>query len=421
MYSWAPVDVPRLPASQGIPDRLRLYDTASQTLVEVGPAVGEARMYVCGITPYDATHLGHANTYVTFDLINRVWRDLGVTVNYTQNVTDVDDPLLERARATGRDWEELAEDQTELFRSDMVHLRVIPPTHYVGAVESIPSVVALIEKLLPSGLVYQVDDPEHPDWYFQSIAAPGFGEISHLDEQQMIDLFAERGGDPQRPGKRHPLDCLLWRFTRPDEPSWTSPLGAGRPGWHIECTAIALDRLGPAFDVQGGGSDLVFPHHEMCGAEAAVASGHPMATAYVHSGMVALDGEKMSKSKGNLELVSRLRNKGADPAAIRLALLAHHYRSNWEWTPADLERAEERLRLWRSVLNNGACLPAGESIAQLRRALRDDLDAPRALGVVDAWAAASLAVDGDDSEGAADMVEAVDALLGVRLEPLDAR
>ncbi|MDO5067075.1 MAG: cysteine--1-D-myo-inosityl 2-amino-2-deoxy-alpha-D-glucopyranoside ligase [Propionibacteriaceae bacterium] len=418
MYSWAPVDVPRLPSSDGVPDRLRLYDTSSRALVEVGPASGRARMYVCGITPYDATHLGHANTYVTFDLINRVWRDLGLEVNYTQNVTDVDDPLLERARDTGRDWEELAEDQTELFRSDMVHLRVIPPTHYVGAVESIPGVVTLIEQLLPSGLVYQVDDPEHPDWYFQTVAAPGFGEVSRLEEQQMIDLFAERGGDPERPGKRHPLDCLLWRFSREGEPSWTSPLGPGRPGWHIECTAIALDRLGPAFDVQGGGSDLVFPHHEMCAAEAAVASGQPMAKCYVHSGMVALDGEKMSKSKGNLELVSRLRNKGANPMAIRLALLAHHYRSDWEWTPADLEQAEQRLQLWRSVLNNGTSLPAAETIAELRRAMRNDLDAPRALAVVDTWAAASLAVEGDDCEGIAQLAEAVDALLGIRLEPL---
>ncbi|RRD06559.1 cysteine--1-D-myo-inosityl 2-amino-2-deoxy-alpha-D-glucopyranoside ligase [Arachnia propionica] len=418
MYSWAPVDVPRLPASSGIPDRLRLFDTASQRLVEVGPARGEARIYVCGITPYDATHLGHANTYVTFDLVNRVWRDLGLEVNYTQNVTDVDDPLLERARETGQDWEELAEDQTELFRSDMVHLRVIPPTHYVGAVESIPDVATLIEKLLPSGLVYQVDDPEHPDWYFQTAAAPGFGSVSGLDEQQMIELFAERGGDPGRPGKRHPLDCLLWRFARPEEPSWTSPLGPGRPGWHIECTAIALDRLGPAFDVQGGGSDLVFPHHEMCAAEAVVASGRPMATAYVHSGMVALDGEKMSKSKGNLELVSRLRNKGADPMAIRLALLAHHYRSDWEWTPAELERAEQRLALWRSVLNNGTGLPVHETIAEVRSALRDDLDAPRALAAVDTWAAASLAVEGDDPEGIEHLAEAVDALLGIRLQTL---
>lgn len=418
MYSWAPVDVPNLPPSDGVPTRLRLHDTATGKPVEVGPSTGEARMYVCGITPYDATHLGHANTYLAFDLIHRVWLDLGLRVNYTQNVTDVDDPLLERARDTGRDWEELAEDQTELFRSDMEHLRVIPPTHYVGAVESIPSVVALIEQLLPSGLVYQVDDPEHPDWYFQTAAAPGFGAISHLDEAEMIELFTERGGDPDRPGKRHPLDCLLWRCTRPGEPSWASSLGPGRPGWHIECTAIALDRLGSAFDVQGGGSDLSFPHHEMCSAEAVVASGQPLATAFVHSGMVALHGEKMSKSKGNLELVSRLRNKGAHPMAIRLALLGHHYRSDWEWTTADLTAATERLDLWRSVINNGVSLPATESIAELRRALRDDLDAPRALGVVDTWAAASLAIDGDDSTGIREMVAAVDALLGVRLDLL---
>ncbi len=418
MYPWAPVEVPKISPSQGVPEKLSLTDSMSGELVAVGPEEGTARMYVCGITPYDATHLGHANTYLAFDLIGRVWRDLGLEVNYTQNVTDVDDPLLERARETGRDWEELAEDQIELFRSDMVGLRVIPPTHYVGAVESIPSVLRLIEGLLPSGLVYQVDDSEHPDWYFETAAAPGFGRISHLGEAEMIKLFAERGGDPDRPGKRHPLDCLLWRFARPDEPSWGSPLGPGRPGWHIECTAIALEHLGVQFDVQGGGSDLAFPHHDMCDAEAVVATGQPLAQAVVHSGMVALQGEKMSKSKGNLELVSRLRNKGADPMAIRLALLDHHYRSDWEWTDAELEQANQRLARWRSVLNNDATLPAADTIAEIRKALRSDLDAPRALAAVDAWVAASLAVEGDDATGGAEIAAAVDALLGIKLDTL---
>ena len=255
-------------------------------------------MYVCGITPYDATHLGHANTYVTFDLVNRAWRDLGLPVRYVQNVTDVDDPLLERAEATGQDWEELAEGQTELFRSDMAALRVIPPDHYVGAVESIPCVVELIEKLLPTGLVYQVEDPEHPDWYFNTAGAPGFGEVSHYDEERMAKIFAERGGDPERPGKRHPLDCLLWRFARPGEPSWTSALGSGRPGWHIECTAISLHYLGPCFDVQGGGTDLIFPHHEMCAAESCAVTGAPMAAAYVHSRRVTWSWSAGSVSRG---------------------------------------------------------------------------------------------------------------------------
>ena len=415
MYSWAPVAIPSLPPSAGVPQQLRLHDSATSKTIPVGPAEGTAGMYVCGITPYDATHLGHANTYVIFDLINRAWRDLGLEVTYVQNVTDVDDPLLERAQATGQAWEELAEEQTELFRSDMTHLRVIPPSHYVGAVESIPCVAELIERLLPTGLVYQVDDPEHPDWYFNSVGAPGFGTVSHYDEERMICVFAERGGDPDRPGKRHPLDCLLWRFSREGEPSWTSPLGDGRPGWHIECTAISLKWLGPSFDLQGGGSDLIFPHHEMCAAESAAATGEPMAKAYVHSGMVGLGGEKMSKSKGNLELVSRLRMKGADPMAIRLALLSRHYRSDWEWTPELLEQATQRLATWRSLRQLPATRPAAEVIAELRRALRNDIDAPLALQVIDDWAAGSLAGGGDDPDGFRQVATAADALLGVAL------
>ena len=415
MYSWAPVEIPSIPSSQDVPRRLRLHDSSSARTIPVGPAEGEARIYVCGITPYDATHLGHASTYLTFDLVNRVWRDLGLKVNYVQNVTDVDDPLLERAAATGQDWEELAEDQTELFRSDMTALRIIPPDHYVGAVESIPCVVELIEKLLSTGLVYQVEDPEHPDWYFNTADAPDFGEISHYDEERMLKIFAERGGDPERPGKRHPLDCLLWRFARPGEPSWTSALGDGRPGWHIECTAIALHHLGPCFDVQGGGTDLVFPHHEMCAAEARAVTGVPMAGAYVHSGMVALDGEKMSKSRGNLELVSRLRQRGADPMAIRLALLGQHYRSDWEWESQLLERATRRLSAWRALRDIPATRPTEEVIAEMRRALRNDLDAPLALDIVDDWAAASIESGGWEADGYARISSAVDALLGVKL------
>ncbi len=415
MYAWPPVAIPCLPASPDVPQQLRIFDTSTSKTIPVGPSQGTARIYVCGITPYDATHLGHANTYLTFDLINRVWRDLGLEVTYVQNVTDVDDPLLERAQATGQDWEELAEGQTELFRTDMSLLRVIPPDHYVGAVESIPSVVTLIEQLLPTGLVYQVDDPEHPDWYFNTAQAPGFGQVSGWDELRMIRIFEERGGDPQRPGKRHPLDCLLWRFAREGEPSWASPLGAGRPGWHIECTAIAINHLGAHFDIQGGGSDLIFPHHEMCAAEAHAATGQPMAKAYVHSGMVALDGEKMSKSKGNLELVSRLRQQGAEPMAIRLALLSQHYRSDWEWTPDQLATATRRLALWRSVQERGAALPAGPVIAELRRALRRDLDAPLALQLVDDWATASISGEGDDPKAFSELSIAVDALLGIAL------
>ncbi|MEL4503922.1 cysteine--1-D-myo-inosityl 2-amino-2-deoxy-alpha-D-glucopyranoside ligase [Luteococcus sp. H138] len=416
MKAWPAPQIPQLDvATPSAPQRLQVHDTARSRLVKAGPASGTARLYVCGITPYDATHLGHANTYVTFDLLNRVWRDLGLTVRYAQNVTDVDDPLLERAQATGQDWTELAEDQTQLFRTDMEALRVIPPDDYIGAVESIPEVVSLLEAMKPTGTIYQVDDPEHPDWYFSCNLAPGFGQVGRLSEDEMIAKFTEMGGDPQRPGKKHPLDCLVWRMERPGEPAWESSLGRGRPGWHIECTAIALQYLGPHFDVQGGGSDLAFPHHEMCAAEGTVATEQAFAEVYLHSGMVALDGEKMSKSKGNLELVSRLRGQGHDPMAIRLALLGHHYRSNWEWTADDLAAAERRLAAWREAAALPTAAPATPVIEAARAALRTDLDAPAALSEIDAWAQASLAGEGQDDAASAQLADFVDAVLGIRL------
>ena len=408
MKAWT---APHVPTLASAPGSVRVHDTALDGLVAIDPANNEARFYVCGITPYDATHLGHANTYVAYDLLYRALLDCGYRVNYTQNVTDVDDPLLERAAETGVDWEELALDQVNLFREDMTALRVLPPRHYIGAVEAIPAVVELIEALQLAGAVYRVDDDEYPDWYFEVRRAPGFGRLSKLTDEEAFEVFAERGGDPERPGKKDPLDCLVWRLERPGEPAWESRLGRGRPGWHIECTAIALQHLGADFDVQGGGSDLIFPHHEMCAAEGAVATRQPFAQAYVHSGMVGLHGEKMSKSKGNLVLVSRLRASGADPMAIRLGLLAHHYRADWEWTADSLREAQHRLERWRDAVARPAAPASEPLIAALRSALRTDLDAPAALAAVDAWAEAS----GDDPDAGPAVAEALDALLGVRL------
>jgi L-cysteine:1D-myo-inositol 2-amino-2-deoxy-alpha-D-glucopyranoside ligase len=376
---------------------------------------GLARMYVCGITPYDATHIGHANTYVTFDLLNRIWRDTGSVVEYVQNVTDVDDPLLERATATGVDWQQLAEQQTDLFRADMTALNVLPPEHYIGAVESIDLVVGAIATLRERGAIYAVDDAEHPDLYFARGTDAGFGSLSHLSDEEALALFAERGGDPDRPGKRDPLDCLVWRQQRPGEPGWDSPYGQGRPGWHIECTALALELLGSDFDVQGGGRDLIFPHHEMCAAEARVATGQDFAKAYLHAGMVGLDGEKMSKSRGNLVCVSRLSESGVDPMAIRLALLSHHYRDDWMWTDHELDHAVDRLDRWREAVRLDAGLNAEEVLVQVRAALAHDLDAPTALAAVDAWAGASTSIDGDDTDAPALVARLCDSLLGVRL------
>ena len=412
MKSWSSPSLPSpVPGTRAI---LTAYDTASGAVVPIGPASGTARLYVCGITPYDATHMGHAFTYVTFDLLNRAWRDAGLAVAYTQNVTDVDDPLLERATATGVDWIQLAEDQTDLFRKDMTALRVIPPKTYAGAVESIPEVIALIQRLAHAGYVYQVDD-EYPDWYFTTNRAQDFGEVSSYDRAQMLEVFAERGGDPDRAGKRDALDCLVWRMARDGEPSWDSPLGRGRPGWHIECTAIALESLGETFDVQGGGTDLVFPHHEMCAAEGSAVTGKPFASAYVHVAMVGLDGEKMSKSKGNLVLVSRLREEGVDPMAIRLVLLSHHHLTEWSWTRTDLDAGIERLAAWRSAVSGGASVDAAETIAAVRAAVADDLHADRALELIDAWASASALADTDAPGARNEMRTVIDGLLGVAL------
>jgi len=408
MRSWSSPVVPSLDElGLGSGPAVAVHDTSSRTVAAVDPAT-HARLYVCGITPYDATHMGHAATYLTFDLLQRSWRDRGLDVTYTQNVTDVDDPLLERATALGIDWVKLAESETQLFREDMTALRIIPPAHYVGAVESIELVVDLVERLRDAGAVYEVDD----DLYFDVHADPGFGLVSGFDEETMLRIFPQRGGDPDRAGKKHPLDCLLWQAERPGEPAWDTRLGRGRPGWHIECAAIALDHLGTAFDVQGGGSDLVFPHHEMSASEATVATHEPFAGAYVHAGMVGYEGEKMSKSKGNLVLVSKLRSAGHDPMAVRLALLAHHYRSDWEWFAEEIDVAEARLARWREAVTRESGPSGQDLVDRIRAALTNDLDAPAALAAVDAWAADDAA---DDAAAPATARAAIDALLGVAL------
>jgi L-cysteine:1D-myo-inositol 2-amino-2-deoxy-alpha-D-glucopyranoside ligase len=396
MESWP---APHLPVLPGRGNALRVHDTASGSVVETAPG-GTAGLYVCGITPYDATHLGHAATYVAFDVLQRVWRDGGHAIRYVQNVTDVDDPLLERARAAGEDWRELAEREINLFREDMIALRVLPADYYVGAVEAMQDIIALI------------------DLYFPASADPAFGSIAHLTGDEMIALSRERGGDPDRPGKKDPVDCLLWQSQRQGDPVWPSPFGPGRPGWHIECAAIALRYLGMGFDIQGGGTDLIFPHHEFGASEGQVATGSaPYAKAYVHAGMVGFGGEKMSKSKGNLILVSRLRHDGVDPMALRLALLAHHYRTDWEWTDGAITESVERLGRWRAAVSSPDGHDAAPVLAALRERLSDDLDCPGALAAVDAWADAQLADGSGGSDAGAPGVvsRAVDALLGVAL------
>ena len=435
-----------LPGSGPAP---RLHDTASGELVlaAAGPV---ATLYACGITPYDATHMGHAATYTAWDLLVRAWLDARpetpeasetqgrYTVVYVQNVTDVDDPLLERAERDGEDWRELARRETQRYREDMEALRVLPPTHLIGAVEALPVIERFTARMADRGALYNVDE----DVYFARSADPGFGSLSGpgtacgYGPAEMAELAAERGGDPDRPGKKDPLDVLVWRAERPGEPAWDSRFGRGRPGWHVECAAIATKYLGDSFDVQAGGSDLVFPHHEMSASHARVAlspADHPFARVYVHAGMVSYHGEKMSKSLGNLVFVSRLLADGVDPMAIRMALLAHHYRSDWEWTDAVLGDAQARLARWRAALARAEAAapeavtpgvaPAATAemvLSGVRARMRDDLDAPGALAIVDHWADTLVAepptrITAEDLAGARLVTATVDALLGISL------
>lgn len=440
MESWRRADVPVLPGNGPAP---RLHDTATGNLVPAaaGPV---ATLYACGITPYDATHIGHAATYTAWDLLVRAWLDAApepagsprFTVVYVQNVTDVDDPLLERADRDGEDWRELAAREIQRYREDMEALRVLPPTHLIGAVEALPVIERFSARMADRGALYDVED----DIYFARSADPRFGALSgpgtasDYDPAVMADLSAQRGGDPERPGKKDPLDCLVWRAARPGEPAWDSPFGPGRPGWHVECAAIATEYLGPVFDVQAGGSDLVFPHHEMSASHARVALARDegvFARVYAHSGMVSYQGEKMSKSLGNLVFVNQLRADGTDPMAVRTTLLAHHYRSDWEWTDTQLGEGQARLARWRAALVRAEAAipdapPADPSaaaqgvLAGLRARLRDDLDAPGALAIVDHWAdvllaAAPTRITPADVAGARLVRRAVDALLGITL------
>ena len=422
-----------------------------------------ATMYACGITPYDATHIGHAATFLAWDLLVRAWRDAGHNVIYVQNVTDVDDPLLERAARDAEDWRDLAAREIARYRGDMEALRVLPPTRLVGAVEALPVIEQLSRRLAERGSLYDLEG----DLYFSRASDPDFGSVSHLDPATMAELFAERGGDPARPGKKDPLDALVWLAARPGEPSWASSFGPGRPGWHVECAAIATEYLSRVFDVQAGGTDLIFPHHEMSASHARVALGDGLhargeggvrafARHYVHAGMVGLDGEKMSKSLGNLVFVSSLLATGTDPMAIRLAILAHHYRGDWDWTAAGLAAAEQRLARWRAAVDRllasspeperpgapdpasqpgaqdpasqpglqdpasrpGALAAAEGVLATVRERMADDLDAPEALVPIDRWAeqvTGALVLPPDARAAALLVRDAVDALLGVGL------
>jgi len=351
---------------------MRLYDTARREIVPFtpGPIVS---MYTCGITPYDSAHLGHAATYLTYDVLQRRLRDLGHETRCVRNVTDVDDDILRKARELGVHFLDLAAEEIARFDEQMGALGLIAPYREPRATSAIPDILGFIGMVLDSGYAYQ----SHGAVYFSVSSFDRFGQISHLERSEMLELAAERGGNPDDPAKRDPLDFVLWQPSLPDEPAWESLWGPGRPGWHIECSALAMRELGLPVDLHGGGSDLIYPHHECEAAQSEAATGEPFVHHWMHVGMVCLDGEKMSKSLGNLVFVGELL-KEHEAAAIRLALLSQHYRSTWEWSDVLMEAAEARLARWRAAGSGEAGLEAA------RARLDDDLDAPGALAAIDA-------------------------------------
>ena len=351
---------------------MRLYDTAQQAVVDL-ELDDQVRMYVCGITPYDSTHLGHAATYLTYDLIIRRLEDLGHTVEMVRNVTDVDDSILPKARELGIDFLQLAEQEMERFGQDMDALNMRPAKFEPRATESIDGMLDLSQQLQDGGHTYVSEGTT----YIDETTFASFGKLSHLTEEQMKELAAERGGNPDNPAQRNPLDFVLWQPSADDEPKWDSPFGVGRPGWHIECSAMCMNALGPTIDIHGGGGDLIFPHHECEIAQSEAVNEASFSRYWVHAGLVAYQGTKMSKSLGNLVFVSDLRTE-IDPRAIRLALMAHHYRSDFEWFDDEGPKAQTDLDLLIEACAIAEPLSEGQLMDEVREALDDDLNAPRA-------------------------------------------
>ena len=361
---------------------IKLYDTFKRSVVDFAPDK-EVLMYTCGITPYDATHIGHAFTFVSYDILQRRLIDKGHIVKCVRNVTDVDDPLFAKAREHGVHYLDLAAGEEARFDADMKALNVLEVFSKPRASSAIPDIRKFIALVLDRGFAYQGGSSV----FFDVTKFDSFGSVSNYDNETMLRYAAERGGDLDNPDKRHPLDFVVWQPSAPDEPSWDTIWGPGRPGWHIECSALALRDLGTTIDLHGGGSDLIFPHHECERAQSEAATGKQFVKHWMHVAMVFMDGTKMSKSLGNLEFVDRLR-KTHDPRAIRLALISNHYRREWEWTSSSMNASLAKLELWNAAKNGDGT--AG--LAEVRAALDDDLNTPAAIQVIDQAAAAGHSI-----------------------------
>ena len=408
MRSWPNLSLP--PALSKIDHKpLTLFDSYKKSLVEIQDETPS--LYVCGITPYDATHLGHAATYISFDLIHRYLLMQGKKVTFVENITDIDDPLLERAARDNQSWESLATSQIDLFRTDMAALRILPPHQYQGVVESMSIIIELVQKHIDSGLTYSLEG----DIYLDLTRVDGALSALPFSPDAALNIFRERGGDPDRQGKHHALDPLLWRAKKGNDPSWSANFGEGRPGWHVECVAIALSNIeagrSSSISLQGGGSDLIFPHHFMSAIQSKSLTEKEFAGAYVHAGMIGLDGEKMSKSRGNLVFVSKLLEAGIAPNVIRIALTLHHYHEDRMWSQDLLHRAQSLSSKIETALSRSEVAPTNQCIQRITDAISGNLDTPAAYSAIEQWCDATA--QGSEGGSAGEISRALDSYLGL--------
>lgn len=411
MNAWPSPFRPSFNVSAPFP-KLTLFDSFKGKKVEV-PLASPITIYVCGITPYDATHIGHASTYLTFDLVHRYLLAAGHQVRFLENVTDVDDPLFERARRDGADWKLLVADQLRLFTSDMTNLRVLAPIELLSVTEAMADIIDFIADLVAKGLTYSVGN----ELYLDSKQVTDFHDLP-FSMENALTTFKERGGDPDREGKRHPLDPVLWRPSAEDEPSWTTPFGEGRPGWHVECNAIGRKIVNgssrQSLSIQGGGADLIFPHHYMTDLQSRARYGDAFSQIYAHAGMIKYQGEKMSKSLGNLVFVSKLVESGVPPMAIRIALISGHYREEREWTADLLAEGQSLLTDLLAVLSRETVPDYDFLISEIIAALADDLDTPRVFTLLRGYVRESDK-ESITSRSPGDLSRFLDAVLGITL------
>lgn len=392
---------------------MRLYNSESREIENFTVRDGHVGIYVCGVTPYDTTHIGHAFTFLTFDILVRYFRHKGIDVTYVQNVTDIDDDVLRKAREVGMNWRELADQETRKFLQDMRDLNAVPFDHYTAATDHITEMHTITQRLLDEGFAYVVNGSV----YFEVGKDEEFGKLSHLSIDEMLPIANERGNNPDDPNKRDPLDFVLWQAAAPGEPTWESPWGPGRPGWHIECTAMSTKYLGQSIDIHGGGGDLIFPHHECEIAQAENATGvEPFARFWMHVAMVNYDDEKMSKSLGNLVLAHDLL-KTWSPDAIRLYLFSNHYRTEWEFLDDEMQRwSDASSALSAARHRQSGSNPSGIECEVHRSAffaaLEDDLDTPTAIRELSRLGEMTMQAspDADVSEALATLAELGDIL-----------